>query len=133
MRQHTFGALSPVSTLTLGGGGLGMLWGPTTLEECVATVHAAVDAGITLLDMAPATATARPKVVGEAFAAVPAASGSPANATSAIRPGEIEATLRHSIEDSLRLRLTRLDMFFLHSNVVPDEAFAAEWGDAGAA
>ena len=28
MQQHTFGRLSRVSTLTLGGGGLGMLWGP---------------------------------------------------------------------------------------------------------
>ena len=39
-------------------------------------------------------------------------------------PGEIEAILRRSIEGSLRrLRLSRLDLFFLHSNVVPDEAF----------
>src|SRR6185437_3263740 len=46
MNLHPFGSLSPVSTLTLGGGGLGMLWGETTFEECVATVRAAVDAGI---------------------------------------------------------------------------------------
>ena len=31
----------------------GMLWGATTVEECVATVHDAVAAGITLLDLAP--------------------------------------------------------------------------------
>ena len=49
MELHPFGSLFPVSTLTLGGGGLGMLWGPTTPEECVATVHAAVAAGINLL------------------------------------------------------------------------------------
>ena len=30
------------------GGGLGMLWGATTFEECVATVHEAVAAGINL-------------------------------------------------------------------------------------
>ena len=53
MLRHTFGSLFPVSTLTLGGGGLGMLWGQTTVEECVATVHAAVAAGINLLDLAP--------------------------------------------------------------------------------
>ena len=46
-------------------------------------------------------------------------------------PGEIEAILRRSIEASLRrLRLSRLDLFFLHSNVVPDEAFMADWRDA---
>ena len=47
MQTHAFGKLPPVSVLTLGGGGLGMLWGKTTFEECVATVHAAVGDGIT--------------------------------------------------------------------------------------
>ena len=53
MKQHAFGPFPPVSILTLGGGGLGMLWGKTTVEECVATVHDAVAAGITVLDLAP--------------------------------------------------------------------------------
>ena len=53
MRQNPFGPLPAVSVLTLGGGGLGMLWGETTFEECVATVRAGVEAGITLLDLAP--------------------------------------------------------------------------------
>ncbi len=69
MRQHSFGRLGQVSTLTLGGGGLGMLWGPTTFDECVATVHAAVQAGITLLDLAPRYGEGKAEqVVGEAFA-----------------------------------------------------------------
>ena len=39
--------------------------------------------------------------------------------------------LRRSIEGSLgRLRLSRLDVFFLHSNVVPDERHIARWPDA---
>ena len=135
MQQHPFGPLAPVSTLTLGGGGLGMLWGPTTFEECVATVHAAVAAGITLLDLAPRYGDGKAEeVVGEAFDGhlpdgVRVTSkcnlGNPP-------PGEIEPTLRRSIEASLRrLRLSRLDVFFLHSNVVPDETYAAGWGDAG--
>jgi aryl-alcohol dehydrogenase-like predicted oxidoreductase len=46
-------------------------------------------------------------------------------------PEQIEALLRRSIEGSLeRLRLPRLDLFFLHSNVVPDEAHRAQWLDA---
>ncbi|HXP77294.1 MAG TPA: aldo/keto reductase, partial [Stellaceae bacterium] len=53
MKLHPLGSLPPVSALTLGGGGIGMLWGATTDEECIATVRAAVDAGITLLDLAP--------------------------------------------------------------------------------
>ncbi|MEM9359458.1 MAG: aldo/keto reductase, partial [Pseudomonadota bacterium] len=53
METRKLGQLWPVSVLALGGGGVGQLWGETTREECVATVRAAVDQGITLLDMAP--------------------------------------------------------------------------------
>jgi aryl-alcohol dehydrogenase-like predicted oxidoreductase len=135
MRQHSFGRLGQVSTLTLGGGGLGMLWGPTTFEECVATARAAIDAGITLLDLAPRYGDGKAEeVVGEAFGGrLPAG----VRVTSKCNlgnppPGDIEPILRRSIEGSLqRLRLSRLDLFFLHSNVVPDAAYAAGWGDAG--
>ncbi|MEO9189918.1 MAG: aldo/keto reductase [Acetobacteraceae bacterium] len=135
MREHSFGRLPPVSVLTLGGGGLGMLWGKTTFEECVATVHAAVAAGITLLDLAPRYGDGKAEeVVGAAFSGTlphGVRVTSKCNLGDA-RPAEIESTLRKSIEDSLRrLRLTRLDLFFLHSNVVPDEAFIAARPGAG--
>jgi aryl-alcohol dehydrogenase-like predicted oxidoreductase len=134
MQQHGFGRLAPVSVLTLGGGGLGMLWGATSFEECVATVHAAVEAGITLFDLAPRYGDGKAEeVVGAAFAGrlpdqVRVTSkcnlGEPA-------PGEIEGILRRSIEGSLkRLRLSRLDLFFLHSNVVPDPEHMARHADA---
>lgn len=134
MQQHAFGQLAPVSTLTLGGGGLGMLWGPTTFDECVATVHAAVAAGINLLDLAPRYGDGKAEeVVGAAFGGkLPDG----VHVTSKCNlgnppPGEIATILRRSIEASLRrLRLSRLDLFFLHSNVVPDQAFMAGWGDA---
>jgi aryl-alcohol dehydrogenase-like predicted oxidoreductase len=124
MHLHTFGSLFPVSTLTLGGGGLGMLWGETTVEECVATVHAAVDAGINLLDLAPRYGDGKAeRVVGEAFGGrLPPGLritskcnlGNPA-------PDRIYGVLRQSIEMSLRLlQRDRLDIFFLHSNLVPD-------------
>ena len=68
MQHHPFGPLPPVSVLTLGGGGLGMLWGATTFDECVATVHAAVAAGISLLDLAPRYGDGKAEdVVGAAF------------------------------------------------------------------
>ena len=126
MQQHPFGALAPVSTLTLGGGGLGMLWGQTTFDECVATVHAAVEAGINLLDLAPRYGDGKAEeVVGAAFGG----SCPGVRVTSKCNlgnppPDEIERILRRSIEASLRrLRLPRLDLFFLHSNVVPDETY----------
>jgi aryl-alcohol dehydrogenase-like predicted oxidoreductase len=129
MQIHAFGKLPPVSILTLGGGGLGMLWGKTTFEECVATVHAAVGAGITLLDLAPRYGDGKAEaVVGAAFnGQLPDG----VRVTSKCNLGnlpvaDIETTLRRSIEASLqRLRLAKLDLFFLHSNIVPDAAFIA--------
>ncbi len=129
MKQHSFGPLPSVSILTLGGGGLGMLWGKTTTEECIATVHDAVASGITLLDLAPRYGDGKAElVVGEAFGGkLPGGIRvtSKCNLGNA-SPESVEAILRRSIEASLeRLRLTRLDLFFLHSNVVPDQPFIA--------
>ncbi len=137
MQMHAFGRLPPVSTLTLGGGGLGMLWGKTTFDECVATVHAAVAAGITLLDLAPRYGDGKAEdVVGAAFGGeLPAGVRVTSKCNLGNTPAaEIEATLRRSIETTLqRLRLSKLDLFFLHSNVVPDAAFIDRSpGDAAA-
>jgi aryl-alcohol dehydrogenase-like predicted oxidoreductase len=52
MQHAQLGPFGNVSRLTLGGGGLGLVWGETTEDEAVATVHAAVDAGISLIDTA---------------------------------------------------------------------------------
>ena len=134
MRQNNFGRLPPVSTLTLGGGGIGMVWGETSFEECVATVHATVAAGINLIDLAPryGDGTAE-RVVGEAFGGrLPTG----VRVTSKCNlgnppPGEIRRLLLQSIEGSLtRVHLSRLDLFFLHSNVVPDANHIARWPDA---
>jgi aryl-alcohol dehydrogenase-like predicted oxidoreductase len=111
-----------------------MLWGPTTFDECVVTVHAAVAAGINLLDLAPRYGDGKAEeIVGAAFGGrLPDG----VQVTSKCNLGEppadqIEAILRRSIEESLqRLRLPRLDLFFLHSNVVPDADYIAHRPDA---
>jgi aryl-alcohol dehydrogenase-like predicted oxidoreductase len=134
MQQHSFGRLGPVSVLTLGGGGLGMVWGETTFDECVATVHDAVAAGINLIDLAPSYGNGKAEeVVGAAFdGRLPAGVRVTSKCGLGNAPrAEIEPTLRRSIEGSLkRLRLSRLDLFFLHSNVVPDAQHIARWPDA---
>ncbi|MGD9879921.1 MAG: aldo/keto reductase [Reyranella sp.] len=134
MKTHSFGSLPAVSTLTLGGGGLGMLWGETTTEECIDTVHAAVDAGITLLDLAPRYGDGKAEeVVGHAYGGkLPAGVRVTSKCNLGNPPaGEIASLLQRSIETSLeRLRLARLDLFFLHSNVVPDESFLSVRPDA---
>src|SRR6202048_3118120 len=137
MQQKSFGKLPPVSVLTLGGGGLGMVWGETTFDECVATVHSAVAAGINWLDLAPRYGDGKAElVVGEAFAGrLPPGIRVTSKCNLGNAPSErIESLLRQSIESSLqRLRLPRLDLFFLHSNVVPDESFIARAGPEAAA
>ena len=125
MEKHQLGTVGDVSVLTLGGGGLGKLWGPTTREEAIATARLAVDRGITLLDMAPRYGDGEAEaVIGEAFEGrlpegVRVTSKCLLGDTA---PGEIESRLRQSIEESLtRLKVDHIDLFFLHSNICPDE------------
>jgi len=50
MKQRTLGVAGPVSAVGLGCMGLSGSYGPTDRSEAIATVHAALDAGVTLLD-----------------------------------------------------------------------------------
>jgi aryl-alcohol dehydrogenase-like predicted oxidoreductase len=68
MKTNTLGPLGPVSRLTLGGGGIGHIWGPSSHEESIATIHAALDGGIDLLDTAPMYGNCE-AIVGETFGA----------------------------------------------------------------
>src|SRR3954454_8256280 len=134
MQQQDLGSLAAVSKLTLGGGGLGMVWGATSFDECVATVRAAIAAGINLIDLAPSYGDGKAEqVVGEAFGGHLPDGVQVTSKCSLGNPSreEIEPRLRQSIEGSLgRLRLSRLDLFFLHSNVVPDKDHMALWPEA---
>jgi aryl-alcohol dehydrogenase-like predicted oxidoreductase len=123
MQTTTLGPFAGVSRLTLGGGGLGRLWGETTLDEAVATVHAAVDAGITLIDTAPMYRDCE-QVIGEAFqGALPSHVRITTKCQLGAPPaGEAAARLEASLDASLAtLRAERADLFFLHSNIRPDD------------
>lgn len=126
MRKRHFGSLGPVSALTLGGGGIGQVWGATTREESVATVIEAVDAGIDFLDVAPGYGNGEAElVVGEAFngrlpqsvrVSTKCRLGSPA-------PGDVPGLLETSLNESLaRMKLDYVDLFFLHNMIIPDDA-----------
>jgi aryl-alcohol dehydrogenase-like predicted oxidoreductase len=122
MRYAELGGLGRVSRLTLGGGGLGRLWGETTADEAVATVHAAVDAGIDLIDTAPSYRDCE-QVIGQAFAGAPPSHVRFTTKCQLGEPprGDAAARLEASLDDSLRtMRLERADIFFLHSNIRPD-------------
>jgi aryl-alcohol dehydrogenase-like predicted oxidoreductase len=131
MRTALLGPLGRVSRLTLGGGGLGRLWGETTADEAIATVHAAVEAGIDLIDTAPAYRDCE-QVIARTFAGAPPSHlrfttkcqlGEPA-------PGEAATRLEASLNASLgAMQLPRADIFFLHSNIRPDDYIYARFDD----
>jgi aryl-alcohol dehydrogenase-like predicted oxidoreductase len=51
MNSRTLGATGPnVSSIGLGAMGMSDLYGPTDEDESIATIHAAIDAGVTLID-----------------------------------------------------------------------------------
>ena len=133
MKTRMLGRLWPVSALTLGGGGVGQLWGPTTRDECIATVRTAVDSGITLLDMAPAYGNGEAEsVVGAAFEGrLPSGVKVTTKHRLGTPPaGEVESNIVRSLDESLaRMRLQRVDLFFLHSNIIPDAYDASAYAD----
>ncbi len=130
MKTASLGPLGNVSRLTLGGGGVGLIWGPTSRDEAVATLHAAVDAGIDLIDTAPMYGACE-EIVGDAFGGT-----LPAGVRITTKhqlgepdPGEAFARLEASLDATLaKLRLDRVDLMFLHSNIAPD-GYAYAHGD----
>ena len=121
MRQRPFGELGMASALTLGGGGLGQVWGATSREECVATARQAVESGINVLDLAPTYGNGEAEsVIGAAFnGALPAG----VRITTKCRVGDtpperVYDLLSASLEASLeRMKLERVDVMFLHNAV----------------
>lgn len=131
MRTAPFGSLGEVSRLTLGGGGIGQIWGDTSREEATATLRAALDAGITVLDAAPMYRNCE-AFIGETFAGrLPAGVKVTTKHQLGTPPlGEVAQRLTDSLSASLKaMRLERVDLFFLHSNIHLD-GFAYAHGDA---
>jgi len=121
METRLLGQIGAVSSLTLGGGGLGQLWGATTHGEAVATVSDAVDAGITVFDVAPLYGDGEAElVIGEAFGGrLPEGVRVTTKCLLGAPPAaEVYPRLRASLEGSLgRMRLTKIDVFILHGMI----------------
>ena len=126
MQTREFGRLGNVSALTLGGGGIGQVWGPTSREEAVATVHEAANSGITLFDLAPLYGNGEAElVIGQAFEGRLPREVRVSTKCRVDNPpqDEVMALLEKSLEESLgRMRLEKVDLFFLHSQIIPDES-----------
>jgi aryl-alcohol dehydrogenase-like predicted oxidoreductase len=131
MRISQLGPFDAVSRLTLGGGGLGLGWGASTEAEAVATVHAALDAGINLLDTAPMYGACEAVIASALEGARPdgvrittkCQLGEPA-------AGTVAAKLEESLDASLAaMRLDHADVYFLHSNICEDDTVYAHRND----
>ena len=128
MEQRPLGKTGfEVSVLTLGGGGIGMVWGPTTDEECIETVKAAVAGGVNMLDLAPVYGRGKAEeIVGQAWPDLPT---KPRIATKVfIMPDErqdLPGAVQRSIEGSLkRLGLSHVDIVQLHNQIEPQDPTA---------
>jgi aryl-alcohol dehydrogenase-like predicted oxidoreductase len=123
MHRRAFGRYGDVSALTLGGGGIGAVWGSVERAEAVATVRAALDGGITHIDVAPTYGPGEAElVVGEALGGrrpdgllITTKVGLPE-----AEPDALERTLEESVRASLeRLRIDRIDLLLFHTQIAP--------------
>src|SRR5919204_3454973 len=116
MEVRRLGELWPVSSLTLGGAGLGQLWGSTSRAEAVATMREAVDAGVNLIDVAPRYGDGEAeRAVGEAFGGrLPEGVRVSTKCRVSNPPAsEVSERLERSLEESLeRLKLSFVDLLF---------------------
>jgi len=123
MRMANLGPVGAVSRLTLGGGGIGQIWGETSREEAITTIHHALDRGITLIDTAPMYGNCE-RTIGAAFnGKLPAGIRITTKCQLGTPPvGEAEKRLTASLNASLAvMQLDHVDVFFLHSNICPDD------------
>jgi aryl-alcohol dehydrogenase-like predicted oxidoreductase len=123
MKISTLGSFGPVSRLTLGGGGIGQVWGPTSEDDAVATLRRAVDSGIDLIDAAPGYKICE-AMIGRAFAGkLPAGLRvTTKHGLGTVPEEEVYPQLRASLEQSLRaMRLERVDMLLLHTELRRDD------------
>ena len=124
MEIRPFKPFGSISALTLGGGGLGQVWGETTREEAVATARLAAEQGITDFDMAPMYGRgAAETVIGKAFRGMDT-SGFRFTTKYCVGHVEPENTydkLNASLTRSLQtMGIERADLFFLHSQLIED-------------
>lgn len=124
MKQNQMGRLWPISALTIGGGGIGQVWGDTTRDEAITVLTDAIDAGVNLIDVAPLYGRGEAEsVVGAAYP-----DGLPEGVRILTKcmlgnPGTtpVEDILRKSLENSLSvMNLSHVDLFVLHSNILPE-------------
>lgn len=125
MKKRSFKPFGNISALTLGGGGLGQVWGETSREEAVATVNLALENGINHFDVAPMYGNGEAEsVIGEVF------KGKAINdirittkcSLGTLPDEEVYDRLNKSLTESLNnLNMEKVDLFLLHSQLREDD------------
>ena len=125
MKQRKFKPFGNISSLSLGGGGIGNVWGQTSRSERVSTVSLAIESGINHLDMAPMYGKGEAeRVVREAFKEL---DHSAINLTTKCRLGtvkdsEVYTRLNNSLCRSLEtMGVDKVNLFLLHSQLIEDD------------
>ena len=127
MEHRKFKPFGEISALTLGGGGIGNIWGENTREEAVNTVNMAIEKGINHFDVAPMYGRGEAeKVVGEAIKGKNISNLNLRFTTKCslgILPDhEVYDYLNSSLTRSLSsMGLERVDLFLLHSQLIEDD------------
>lgn len=125
MESRKFKPFGSVSALTLGGGGIGNVWGETSREECIASVHLALDSGIDHLDVAPMYGKGEAeRVVGEAIKEKTRDSFKLTTkcALGSLPNEEVYERFNNSLIRSLDTMGTDyVDLFLLHSQLIENE------------
>ena len=122
METRSFKPFGEISALTLGGGGIGNVWGKTTREESVLSVTLALELGINHLDMAPMYGKGEAESVGGE--ALKGKDLSNLNITTKCRLGtlpksEVYDRLNNSLCRSLEtMGLEKVNLFLLHSQLI---------------
>ena len=133
---HIEGIATPVSRVGLGTWAIGgWMWGGTDDAKSIATIRAAIDSGINLIDTAPVYGFGHSEeVVGEALVglrdkAVIATKAGLDWPNGSVRRNATASRIRSEVEQSLRrLRTDRIDLYQIHwpDPLVPHEETAAQ-------
>ena len=125
MEQRKFKPFGSISSLTLGGGGIGNVWGETSREEAIETVNLAYNSGINHFDVAPMYGRGEAeRVLGIALKNKNLEN---INVTTKCRLGnpkdsEVYEVLNKSLCRSLEtMNLEKVNLFLLHSQLIEDD------------
>ena len=124
MNFRDFKPYSKISSLTLGGGGIGQVWGETTSEEAIKTVHTALDHGINHFDVAPMYGKGEAeRIIGKSLKGLDA---DDLFFTTKCQLGTLPDTeVYDKLNDSLirsldNMKLEKVNLFLLHSQLIED-------------